>query len=138
MGEVADTLTKKKKKGRPSFIEVQKRALKQQQLLQQKKDAPKEELRSGFKNPNSGSRSNQRRKNPRSNSRKYYPNEASDEEDDDDDKKRRKNQRLLHGFNSNDRLRSSNVKSNGCDFDDNASIRRRIIGATGSDDKVSY
>uniref|UniRef100_A0A1J3H705 Bromodomain and PHD finger-containing protein 3 n=1 Tax=Noccaea caerulescens TaxID=107243 RepID=A0A1J3H705_NOCCA len=130
MGEVADTLTKKKKKGRPSFIEVQKRALKQQELLQQKKDAPKEELRSGFKNPNSGSRYNRR---------KYYPNEASDEDDDDDDyyddKKRRKNQRLLHGFNSNDRLRSSNLKSNGCDFDDNASIRRRIIGGTGSDDK---
>ncbi|CAH2067571.1 unnamed protein product [Thlaspi arvense] len=129
MGEVADTLTKKKKKGRPSLIEVQKRALKHQQLLlQQEIGEPRKELRSGFKNPNSLYRSSRRRSNL---------NEAFEESDgdDDDDKRRDKKRRMLHGFNSNDRLHSSTLKYDGCDLDANASIRRRIIGAAGSDYK---
>ncbi|KAL0701935.1 hypothetical protein Bca4012_058057 [Brassica carinata] len=126
MGEVADTLTKKrKKKGRPSLIEVQKRALKQQQLLQSKLDESKEEVRSGSRNPNSAA--------TRSNRRICNPSEEDEEED--DDERRDKKQRLLHGLNSHDDRRdSSNVESNGFESNaDAASISRRIIGGTGSD-----
>lgn len=119
MGEVADTLTKKrKKKGRPSLIEVQKRALKQQQLLQSKLDESKEEVRSGFGNPNSAA--------TRSNRRIVNPSEE-DEEEEDDDERRDKKQRLLHGLNSHDDRRESELDG------DASSISRRKIGAAGSD-----
>ncbi|WZZ69238.1 bromodomain-containing protein 9 [Brassica napus] len=119
MGEVADTLTKKrKKKGRPSLIEVQKRALKQQQLLQSKLDESKEEVRSGFGNPNSAA--------TRSNRRIVNPSEE-DEEEEDDDERRDKKKRLLHGLNSHDDRRESELDG------DASSISRRKIGAAGSD-----
>ena len=119
MGEVADTLTKKrKKKGRPSLIEVQKRALKQQQLLQSKLDESKEEVRSGFGNPNSAA--------TRSNRRIVNPSEEHEEEEDDDER-RDKKKRLLHGLNSHDDRRESELDG------DASSISRRKIGAAGSD-----
>ncbi|XP_006302024.2 bromodomain-containing protein 9 [Capsella rubella] len=128
MGEVAtaadtaNTLTKKKKKGRPSLLDLQKRAIKQQQLLQRTKphvktEAEEDELRSGFRNPNSGARSNRRNSNSA--------------EDDDDDERRDKKHRLLHGLNSHDLPdSSSDFKSDGGDFNADASISRRY----GSDD----
>ncbi|KAJ0255939.1 hypothetical protein HA466_0089760 [Hirschfeldia incana] len=120
MGDVADTLTKKrKKKGRPSLIEVQKRALKQQQLLQNKLDESKEEARSGIRNPSSAA--------TRSNPRIHNPSV----EEEDDDERRDKKQRLLRGLNSHDDRRDSpNFESNG---DDSSSINRRRIGGSGSD-----
>ncbi|CAH8370907.1 unnamed protein product [Eruca vesicaria subsp. sativa] len=116
MGEVAaDTLTKKrKKKGRPSLIEVQKRALKQQQLLQSKLDQSKDEVRSNFRNPNSAA--------TQSNRRIVNPIEELEEED--DDERRDKKQRLLHGLNSHDDFE--------LDGDASSISRRKIIGA-GSD-----
>ncbi|KFK42058.1 hypothetical protein AALP_AA2G205900 [Arabis alpina] len=87
MGEVADTLTKKKKKGRPSLLDLQKRALKQQQLLI---NPPKKELlRSNLKNPNS--------LNPDPNS-----NRRSNSNSDDEDERRDKKHRLLHGLHNLD------------------------------------
>ncbi|ESQ27490.1 hypothetical protein EUTSA_v10018318mg [Eutrema salsugineum] len=131
MGEVADTLTKKKKKGRPSLIELQKRALKQQQLLQKKLDGePKEELRSGFRNPNSlNSAPNS---GTRSNRRNFNPSELSG----DDDERRDKKHRLLRGLNPHDRRdSSSNFESDGCDLDADSIFRRKIGGTVhGSDD----
>lgn len=118
MGEVADTLTKKrKKKGRPSLIEVQKRALKQQQLLQSKLDESKEEVRSGFGNPNSAATRSSRR----------IVNPSEEEEEEDDDERRDKKQRLLHGLNSHDDRRESELDG------DASSINRRKIGGAGSD-----
>ncbi|KAL1190037.1 Histone acetyltransferase GCN5 [Cardamine amara subsp. amara] len=118
MGEVADnsnTLTKKKKKGRPSLLDLQKRALKQQQLLHE------QDLRST--NPNSAGRSNLIRRNSN-----------LDQASDDDDERRDKKHRLLHGLNSHDRVDSSDFKSGGCDLDADSISRRNIDGAVhGSD-----
>lgn len=123
MGEVADALTKKrKKKGRPSLIEVQKRALKQQQLLLQNK----EEARSGFRNPNSAATGS---------SHRIYNPSGEEEEEEDDDERRDKKHRLLHGLNSHDHDRrrgdSSNLQSNGCELDASATAGK--IGGNGSD-----
>ncbi|KAJ4889563.1 DNA-binding bromodomain-containing protein [Raphanus sativus] len=104
MGEVAETVTKKKK-GRPSLLDLQKRAIKQQQLQKlhnnDHRSAPP-------KNPNSlnsGTRS--KRRNPNRN------RASSGEEEEDDDERREKKHRLLRGFNSHSRRHSPNSKSRG-------------------------
>lgn len=107
---------KRKKKGRPSLLDLQKRALKQQQLLQRRNpnEENEEELRSSSRNPNFSNRSNRRRN---SNS------------EDDDDERRDKKHRLLHGLNSHEGRDSSNSKSGGGDLDSDARNRRKIDGS---------
>ncbi|AEE35830.1 DNA-binding bromodomain-containing protein [Arabidopsis thaliana] len=126
MGEVADnnTLMKRKKKGRPSLLDLQKRALKQQQLLQRRNpnEENEEELRSSSRNPNFSNRSNRRRN---SNS------------EDDDDERRDKKHRLLHGLNSHEGRDSSNSKSGGGDLDSDARNRRKIDGSDNTGEKAS-
>lgn len=145
MGEVADTMTKKKKKGRPSLLDLQKRAIKQQQLQQQHKnhDEPVEDHRSGSKNPNplnqppnSGSRSKRRNPNPNGvSSDSPWIKDDEDGEEEDDDERREKKHRLLHGLNSHSHRHSPNSQSGGSDLNldepsetPEASANRRKIG----------
>ncbi|XP_010498505.1 PREDICTED: bromodomain-containing protein 9-like [Camelina sativa] len=109
MGEVADTMTKKKKKGRPSLLDLQKRAIKQQQLQQHRnQDDHHQHHRSGSKNPNSlnhapNSASRSKRRNPNSNGDSPWIKDEDDNnniEDNDDDERREKKHKLLHGLNS--------------------------------------
>ncbi|XP_010477316.1 PREDICTED: bromodomain-containing protein 9-like [Camelina sativa] len=114
MGEVADTMTKKKKKGRPSLLDLQKRAIKQQQLQQQQQHRNQDDQhhqnqhhRSGSKNPNSlnhapNSASRSKRRNPNSNGDSPWIKDEDDNniEDNDDDERREKKHKLLHGLNS--------------------------------------
>ncbi|KAJ0237491.1 Bromodomain-containing protein [Hirschfeldia incana] len=108
MGEEAETVTKKKKKGRPSFLDLQKRAIKQQQLQNLHHD---DRSRSAPKNPNSlssGSRS--KRRNPNRN----RVSSDDDGEEEDDNERREKKHRLVRGLNSHSRRRHSpNRKSGG-------------------------
>ncbi|CAF1981841.1 unnamed protein product [Brassica oleracea var. botrytis] len=104
MGEVAETVTRKKK-GRPSLLDLQKRAIKQQQLQKLHDDH-----RSAPKNPNSlnsGSRS--KRRNPNRN----RVSSDDDGEEEDDDERREKKHRLLRGLNTHSRRHSPNSKSGG-------------------------
>lgn len=84
---------KKKKKGRPSLLDLQKRFLKQQQQEQ-------EELQRHLRKPNPSQRS--------SSSRRYHNIDAAGSPlpefiagDDDDDERKEKKHKLLLGFNSN-------------------------------------
>ncbi|XP_010534212.1 PREDICTED: bromodomain-containing protein 9 [Tarenaya hassleriana] len=141
MGEVAETMTKKKKKGRPSLLDLQKRALKQQQQ-QRNRDEQPEEHRSGFKNPNSSRRSTRRSSNPNGVSVDSSWIDGYDDVDIDeidDDERREKKHRLLHGLNSHAHRHSPNSQS--ANLDDpgenpEKSVGRRKIGAGvhGSDD----
>ncbi|CAH2036705.1 unnamed protein product [Thlaspi arvense] len=145
MGEVADTMTKKKKKGRPSLLDLQKRAIKQQQLQQQHRshDEPVDDHRSGSKNPNSlnpqpnsGSRSKRRNPNPNGvSSDSPWIKDDEDGEEEDDDERREKKHRLLHGLNSHSHRHSPNSQSGGSDLNldepsetPEASVNRRKIG----------
>uniref|UniRef100_M4D6Y3 Bromo domain-containing protein n=1 Tax=Brassica campestris TaxID=3711 RepID=M4D6Y3_BRACM len=104
MSEVAETLTRKKK-GRPSLLDLQKRAIKQQQLQKFHDDH-----RSAPKNPNSlnsGSRSKCR--NPNRN----RVSSDDDEDEEDDDERREKKHRLLRGLNTHSRRHSPNSKPGG-------------------------
>ncbi|CAG7902094.1 unnamed protein product [Brassica rapa] len=104
MSEVAETLTRKKK-GRPSLLDLQKRAIKQQQLQKFHDDH-----RSAPKNPNSlnsGSRS--KRRNPNRN----RVSSDDDEDEEDDDERREKKHRLLRGLNTYSRRHSPNSKPGG-------------------------
>ncbi|RID53715.1 hypothetical protein BRARA_G01092, partial [Brassica rapa] len=104
MSEVAETLTRKKK-GRPSLLDLQKRAIKQQQLQKFHDDH-----RSAPKNPNSlnsGSRS--KRRNPNRN----RVSSDDDEDEEDDDERREKKHRLLRGLNTHSRRHSPNSKPGG-------------------------
>ncbi|KAF8113690.1 hypothetical protein N665_0046s0040 [Sinapis alba] len=104
MGEVAETVTKKKK-GRPSLLDLQKRAIKQQQLQNLHDDH-----RSAPKNPNSlNSRIRSKRRNPNRN----RVSSDDDGEEEDDDERREKKHRLLRGLNSHSRRYSPNSKSGG-------------------------
>ncbi|KAJ0257478.1 Uncharacterized protein HA466_0083330 [Hirschfeldia incana] len=134
MGEVADTMTKKKKKGRPSLLDLQKRAIKQQQQLQQQQQQQQnshhdddDDPRSGSKNPNSpnsGSRSKRRNPNPNG-----VSSSGSPWIEEDDDERREKKHRLLHGLNSHSHRHSPNSQSGGSDLNlDEASVNRRRIG----------
>lgn len=142
MGEVADTMTKKKKKGRPSLLDLQKRAIKQQQLQQQQQHKNHQEdddhnhnNRSGSKNPNSlnhnpNSASRSKRRNPNSNGvssdSPWIKDEAAEE---DDDERREKKHKLLHGLNSHSHRHSPNSQSGGSDLN----LDRRKIDGGGSD-----
>ncbi|KFK44178.1 hypothetical protein AALP_AA1G224800 [Arabis alpina] len=135
MGEVADTMTKKKKKGRPSLLDLQKRAIKQQ-LQQQhhhKQEQEQDDVsRSGSKNPNSlNSPSRSKRRNP--NSIKNEEDGEEEEEEEDDDERREKKLRLLHGLNSHSHRHSPNSQSdlNLHDTPEASLIRRKIV--SGSD-----
>ncbi|CAN6908938.1 unnamed protein product [Brassica oleracea] len=106
MGEVAETVTRKKK-GRPSLLDLQKRAIKQQQLQKLHDD---HDHRSAPKNPNSlnsGSRS--KRRNPSRN----RVSSDDDGEEEDDDERREKKHRLLRGLNTHSRRHSPNSKPGG-------------------------
>ncbi|CAH8333031.1 unnamed protein product [Eruca vesicaria subsp. sativa] len=132
MGEVADTMTKKKKKGRPSLLDLQKRAIKQQQ--QQHRNNNNDDPRSGSKNPNSPtSRSKRRNPNPNGVSSSGSP---WIKDEDDEDERREKKHRLLHGLNSHSHRHSPNSQSGGSDLNrDEApegSVNRRKIGGGGS------
>ncbi|KAF3486058.1 hypothetical protein F2Q69_00054851 [Brassica cretica] len=118
MGEVAETVTRKKK-GRPSLLDLQKRAIKQQQL-QKLHDGH----RSAPKNPNSlnsGSRS--KRRNP---NRNRISSDDDGEEEDDDDERREKKQRLLRGLNTHSRRHSPNSKPGGAAHGSGYTVAIRI------------
>ncbi|CAF2256713.1 transcription factor GTE4 [Brassica napus] len=132
MGEVAETMTKKKKKGRPSLLDLQKRAIKQQQLQQQQHHRNNhDDHRSGSKNPNSpnsGTRSKRRNPNPNGVSSSDSP--LSEE---DDDERREKKHKLLYGLNSHSNPHSPNPQSRGSDLhlDETPVNRRKIGGGSG-------
>ncbi|CAN7059113.1 unnamed protein product [Brassica oleracea var. botrytis] len=130
MGEVAETMTKKKKKGRPSLLDLQKRAIKQQQQLQQHHRNNHDDHRSGSKNPNSpnsGTRSKRRNTNPNGVSSSDSP--LSEE---DDDERREKKHKLLYGLNSHSNRHSPNPQSRGSDLNlDETPVNRRKIGGDG-------
>ncbi|KAL0760375.1 hypothetical protein Bca101_076525 [Brassica carinata] len=117
MGEVAETVTRKKK-GRPSLLDLQKRAIKQQQLQKLHDDH-----RSAPKNPNSlnsGSRS--KRRNPNRN----RVSSDDDGEEEDDDERREKKHRLLRGLNTHSRRHSPNSKSGGAAHGSGYTVAIRI------------
>ncbi|MED6146666.1 hypothetical protein PIB30_036638 [Stylosanthes scabra] len=119
MGEVSETMTKKKKKGRPSLLDLQKRSLKKQQQQQQEQ--------------------NQRHAVSRTNKNGTIV-------DDDDDERKQKKHKLLVGLNphlnqqnhhSTAALSPSNSNSlPSGDPDDAATRKRRRIDASlqGSDE----
>ncbi|KAI9395545.1 hypothetical protein POPTR_005G252200v4 [Populus trichocarpa] len=143
MGEIADmpdTTMKKKKKGRPSLLELKKRSLKQQQ---QQQESP-----NYLENPNSLN-SNPvlpNRRSSRRSSNSYAPewiDGDDDEEDDEDDERKEKKHKLLRGLNSqknnnknSNTLPPSNSDSNAGGGNHEEGIRRRKISAVrlGSDD----
>ncbi|XP_022772555.1 uncharacterized protein LOC111315236 isoform X2 [Durio zibethinus] len=98
-GEIAaETMTrKKKKKGRPSLLELQKRSLKQQQQEQQSLQQKTPNLI----NPNFSINSNRRstRRNPNLDGVSPLPDWIAGG-DDDDDERRQKKHKLLLGLNS--------------------------------------
>ncbi|KAL0799862.1 hypothetical protein Bca101_055037 [Brassica carinata] len=108
MGEVAETVTKKKK-GRPSLLDLRKRAIKQQQSQKLHDDR-----RSAPRNPNSlnSGSSRSKRRNPNRN-RVSSDDDDGEEEEEDDDERREKKHRLLRGLNSRSRRHSPNSKSGG-------------------------
>lgn len=131
MGEVSETMTKKKKKGRPSLLDLQKRRLrKQQQLLLQ--------------NPNlTNSNSNP---SPRRNPLLRLSQDGIVGDDDDDERKQKKH-KLLVGLNSHHQystLSPSNSAPYGADGNDDAQDpeaithkRRKInVARHGSDETV--
>ncbi|KAL9306806.1 putative chromatin remodeler Bromodomain family [Arabidopsis thaliana] len=144
MGEVADTMTKKKKKGRPSLLDLQKRAIKQQQQqLQQQQQQHKNNHqddddhhhnnnnRSGSKNPNSLNHRSKRR-NPNSNDGDS-PWIKDEGEDNDDDERREKKHKLLHGLNSHSHRHSPNSQSDlNLDQTPEPSFNRRNLSAAAS------
>ncbi|KAL0651705.1 hypothetical protein Bca4012_094396 [Brassica carinata] len=129
MGEVAETMTKKKKKGRPSLLDLQKRAIKQQQQQQHHRNNH-DDHRSGSKNPNSpnsGTRSKRRNPNPNGVSSSDSP--LSEE---DDDERREKKHKLLYGLNSHSNRHSPNPQSRGSDLNlEETPVNRRKIGGDG-------
>ncbi|CAN8292211.1 unnamed protein product [Cochlearia groenlandica] len=158
MGEVAETMTKKKKKGRPSLLDLQKRAIKQQQLQHHHIDD--DEHRSDSKNPNSlnqqpppNSAVRSKRRNPNPNGVSSDSLSIKDDEDggegEDDDERREKKHKLLHGLNSQSRRHSPNSQSAGSDLNlhelnetpETSVYRRRIGGSVGgsgfTDEKAS-
>jgi len=119
MGEVAETVTRKKK-GRPSLLDLQKRAIKQQQLQKLHDD---HDHRSAPKNPNSlnsGSRS--KRRNPSRN----RVSSDDDGEEEDDDERREKKHRLLRGLNTHSRRHSPNSKPGGAAHGSGYTVAIRI------------
>ncbi|CAL1355327.1 unnamed protein product [Linum trigynum] len=110
----AETMTKKrKKKGRPSLLDLQKRALKQelQQQLQQKNPPPKNRNQNPARqNPNSllNSRRSARR-NPQSGGEDDY---GDGDDDEDDDERKEKKHKLLLGLNSQQQQSNPLFRSN--------------------------
>uniref|UniRef100_A0A6N2LFI7 Bromo domain-containing protein n=1 Tax=Salix viminalis TaxID=40686 RepID=A0A6N2LFI7_SALVM len=137
MGEIEDTTMKKKKKGRPSLLELKKRALKQQQESPDYLENPNS-LNSNPVLPN--------RRSSRRSSNSYAPewiDGDEDEDDDEDDERKKKKHKLLRGLNSqknnnqnSDTLAPSNSDSNACGGNHEEGIRRRKISTfhLGSDD----
>ncbi|KAG5246602.1 bromodomain-containing protein [Salix suchowensis] len=137
MGEIEDTTMTKKKKGRPSLLELKKRALKQQQESPDYLENPNS-LNSNPVLPN--------RRSTRRSSNSYAPewiDGDEDEDDDEDDERKKKKHKLLRGLNSqknnnqnSDTLAPSNSDSNACGGDHEEGTRRRKISTfhLGSDD----
>ncbi|XVF74107.1 hypothetical protein PTKIN_Ptkin13bG0033700 [Pterospermum kingtungense] len=103
-GEIAaETMTrKKKKKGRPSLLELQKRCLKQQQHQQQHQQSLQQKT-PNLVNPNSSSTNSNRRstrRNPNLDGVSSIPDSISGGDDDDDDERQQKKHKLLLGLNS--------------------------------------
>ncbi|KAI3418107.1 Bromo domain-containing protein [Psidium guajava] len=133
--------TKKKKKGRPSLLDIQKRLLKQQ----------KSQASSPYQNPNGAHGDPPPNPSRRSTGRNPgrdgpYPSSdwvsAGDDDDDDDDERAEKKHRLLLGLDSNLSANSSGL----CGSDSNASadnheaalVTRRIgFGSDYPTEKVS-
>ncbi|XP_011041214.1 PREDICTED: uncharacterized protein LOC105137233 [Populus euphratica] len=137
MGEIAgmpDTTMKKKKKGRPSLLELKKRSLRQQQ---QQQESP-----NYLENPNSLN-SNPvlpNRRSTRRSSNSYAPEwidgDDDDEEDDEDDERKEKKHKLLRGLNSqknnnqnSNTLAPSNSESNAGGGNHEEETRRHKISA---------
>ncbi|XWS14369.1 hypothetical protein CRYUN_Cryun35bG0003300 [Craigia yunnanensis] len=95
----AETMTRKKKKGRPSLLELQKRSLKQQQQQQQQQSL--QQKTPNLINPNSSISSNRRstRRNPNLEGDSPVPDWISGGDDDDDERQQKKH-KLLLGLNS--------------------------------------
>lgn len=119
MGEVSETMTKRKKKGRPSLLDLQKRSLKKQQQQQQ-----------------------QRQHHHLNSTNSLYSNaNKNGVVEDDDDERKEKKHKLLVGLNSHlhhhrAALSPSNSAPHG---DPDAARKRRKIDASlhGSDEIVS-
>ncbi|TKY75332.1 Bromodomain and PHD finger-containing protein 3 [Spatholobus suberectus] len=97
MGEVSETMTKRKKKGRPSLLDLQKRSLKKEQQKQQQQQ------------------------NPNSHSNNVVPH------DDDDDERKEKKHKLLVGLNSHLRHPTLLPNSQPFNSDPEAAVKRRKI-----------
>ncbi|OWM81175.1 hypothetical protein CDL15_Pgr007206 [Punica granatum] len=99
MGKGAETTAKKKKKGRPSLLDIQKRILKQQRLQETLTGSPNSHHQPPDATPNPSRRSTRRN----SISDGLYPSSewvSGAEEDDDDDERIRKKRKPLFGLDS--------------------------------------
>ncbi|KAI4346481.1 hypothetical protein L6164_007374 [Bauhinia variegata] len=97
MGDVSETMTKrKKKKGRPSLLDLQKRSLKNQQ--EQQHEQKKSNLINSYSNRNP----RPTRRNPVPELTQSAPNGIAEDEKfgDDDDERKQKKHKLLVGLNS--------------------------------------
>lgn len=95
MGKGAETTTKRRRKGRPSLLDIQKRILKQQKLQEGLTGSPDpHHLPDGTPNPSRRST----RRNPSSDG--LYPSSewVSVADDEDDDERIRKKRKPLHGL----------------------------------------
>ncbi|KAK4787352.1 hypothetical protein SAY86_011185 [Trapa natans] len=98
MGKRAET-TKRKKKGRPSLLDIQKRIIKQQKLQETLAGNP-----NSHRTPDGTSNPSQRSSRRNHSSEGLYPssewNSGVDEDDDDDDERVRKKRKPLFGLDS--------------------------------------
>ncbi|XVF63526.1 hypothetical protein PTKIN_Ptkin09bG0093800 [Pterospermum kingtungense] len=100
-GEIAaETMPRKKKKGRPSLLELQKRSLKQQQQLQEQYQQSNQQKNPNLINPISSINSTTRstRRNPNIDGASSLPDSIAG--GDDDDERQQKKHKLLLGLNS--------------------------------------
>ncbi|KAK4804138.1 hypothetical protein SAY86_003955 [Trapa natans] len=99
MGKGAETTTKRKKKGRPSLLDIQKRILKQQKLQETFTGSP-----DCYKTPGGTPNPSRRSSRRNTSSEGLYPSSewvsGADEDDDDDDERIRKKRKPLFGLDS--------------------------------------
>ncbi|XP_028765095.1 uncharacterized protein LOC114727029 isoform X2 [Neltuma alba] len=139
MGEVSETMTKRKKKGRPSLLDLQKRTLKKQQQHQQ------QQLQ--LQNPkliNSHSDLNRRPTRRNSVLGLRHATEEGIADDDDDDERKEKKHKLLVGLNSHHHYSAlspvspepygTNWNEDGHDPEDPRKRRRINVTYQGSDE----
>ncbi|CAH1430956.1 unnamed protein product [Lactuca virosa] len=122
MGKVGGATPTKKKKGRPSLVDLKKRALEEQELQNYQQSQP----RSARRNPNSVTAADDLSVDED----EYY-------EDDDDDERKEKKVKLVvrlpqlnqHPHLSTDLVRSSSINSASCGSDSNADVDNRKINS---------